>query len=56
MSAVTSHLRTSPANSLTRYHRRQEERLGGPTARTATARKLCRAIHAMLSTGEVWRG
>jgi transposase len=27
-----------------------------PTARIATARKLCRTIHAMLRSGELWRG
>lgn len=56
VSAVPSHLRTAPDSSLGRYHRRQKERLGGPVARTATARKLARIIYAMLSNREVWRG
>lgn len=56
VSTVPSHLRAAPESSLSRYYRRQKERLGGPVARTATARKLARIIHAMLSKDEAWRG
>lgn len=56
ISAIPSHVRTTPESSLGVYYERQKERLGWATARVATARKLCRIIYAMLSTGEVWRG
>lgn len=56
VSTVPSHLQAAPESSLSRYYRRQKERLGGPVARTATARKLARIIHAMLSKNEAWRG
>ena len=56
VSAVTSHVRSTPESSLGAFYREKQEALGMPTARVAAARKLCRAIHAMLSTGEVWRG
>lgn len=56
ISAIPSHLSAAPESSLARYHRRQKERLGGSTARVATARKLCRILYAMLSNGEEWRG
>ncbi|MDP2497411.1 MAG: IS110 family transposase [Candidatus Palauibacterales bacterium] len=56
VSAIPSHMQSTPESSLGQYYRRKQEQLGMPTARIAAARKLCRAIHAMLSTGEVWRG
>lgn len=56
ISAIPTHVRVTPESSLSEYYERQKERLGWATARVATARKLCRAIHAMLSTGELWRG
>lgn len=56
VSAIPSHLRSTPDSSLGQFYERQKERIGWQKARVATARKLCRAIHAMLSTGEVWRG
>lgn len=56
VSAIPTHMRASPQSSLGQYFTRQKERLGMPTARVAAARKLCRIVHAMLSTGEVWRG
>ena len=56
VSAVTSHVQARPESSLGTFYGRKREALGMPTARVAAARKLCRAIHAMLSTGEVWRG
>lgn len=51
---VVSHVRHRPNSWLSRYYRAQKEKLGWQVARVATARKLCRAIHAMLRTGEVW--
>lgn len=56
VSTIPSHMRKTPESSLGTYYTRQKERVGWRVARVATARKLCRAIHAMLSTGEVWRG
>lgn len=56
VSAVTSHVRSRPESSLGAFYQRKQDQHGMPTARVAAARKLCRAIHAMLSTGEVWRG
>jgi transposase len=56
ISAIPTHLRRAPNSPLSQYYEAQKERLGWPSARVAAARKLCRAIHAMLRTGEVWRG
>jgi transposase len=55
VSAIPSHMRSTPDSSLGTYYERQKERIGWQKARVAAARKLCRAIYAMLSTGEVWR-
>lgn len=56
VSAIPSHMQTTPESTLGQFYRRKQDQLGMPTARIAAARKLCRAVHAMLSTGEVWRG
>lgn len=53
--AVVSHVRHAPESPLTRYYVEQKKRLGWQIARVATARKLARATHAMLRTGEAWR-
>lgn len=53
--AVVSHVQCQPDSWLTHYYTAHKQRLGWPTARIATARKLTRALHAMLRTGEVWR-
>ncbi|NIP73890.1 MAG: IS110 family transposase [Gammaproteobacteria bacterium] len=53
--AVVSHVRAAPDSHLSRYYARQKDRLGWPTARVATARKLCRILYAMLRDGEHWR-
>lgn len=53
--AVVSHVQKAPDTWLSRYYVEQKKRLGWQTARVAAARKLARAIHAMLRTGEVWR-
>jgi transposase len=56
VSAIPSHMHSTPESWLGTYYERQKERIGWQKARVAAARRLCRAIHAMLSTGEVWRG
>lgn len=56
VSAIPSHMQATPDSSLGTYYERQKDRIGWQKARVATARTLCRAIHAMLSTGELWRG
>lgn len=53
--AVVSHCQHAPDSWLAAYYERHKERVGWPVARIATARKLARAVHAMLRTGEVWR-
>jgi transposase len=53
--AVVSHYQNAPESWLSAYYERHKERIGWRVARVATARKLARAIHAMLRTGEVWR-
>lgn len=53
--SVVSHLQHAPESWLTHYYTEQKSRLGWQVARVATARKLCRALHAMLRTGEAWR-
>jgi transposase len=52
--AVVTHARTVPESWLSRYYAEQKQRLGWQVARIATARRLCRAVHRMLRTGEVW--
>jgi hypothetical protein len=53
--AVVSHVQHAPASWLTTYYTEQKARLGWPVARIATARKLARAIHAMLRTNTAWQ-
>jgi len=52
--AVVAHVQHAPDSWLTRYYIAQKARLGWPTARVAAARKLARAIHAMLRTNSCW--
>lgn len=52
--AVVSHVQHAPESWLTQYYRTQQARVGWPTARVATARKLARAVHAMLRTTSCW--
>lgn len=56
ISAIPTHVQHAPDSSVARYYQGLKERLVWPTARVAAARKLCRVIFAMLSTGELWRG
>lgn len=53
--AVVSHLQQAPQSWLSQYYTAQKARLGWPVARVATARKLCRALHAMERTGKAWQ-
>lgn len=53
--AVVSHVTREPDSWLTHYYRTHKARVGWPTARVATARKLARAIHAMLRTNTSWK-
>jgi transposase len=53
--AVVSHVRHAPDSWLTQYYQTLKARVGWPTARVATARKLARAIHAMLRTNTQWK-
>lgn len=52
--AVVSHVQHAPESWLTHYYVAQKARLGWPTARIAAARKLARALHAMLRTNSRW--
>lgn len=52
--AVVSHVQCAPDSWLTRYYTQQKARLGWPVARIAAARKLARALHAMLRTDTRW--
>jgi hypothetical protein len=52
--AVVAHVRYAPDSWLTQYYLAQKARVGWPTARVAAARKLARAIHAMLRTKTRW--
>lgn len=53
--AVVSHVQHAPDSWLSQYYDEQKKRVGWQVARVAAARKLARATHAMLRTGEVWR-
>lgn len=53
--AVVSHTQQAPESWLSQYYTLQKSRLGWPVARVATARKLCRALHAMLQNGTTWQ-
>lgn len=52
--SIMAHARFAPDSSLTHYYLTQKARVGWPIARVATARKLARAIHAMLHTKCRW--
>lgn len=53
--AVVSHVQNAPESWLSQYYTVQKARLGWPVARVATARKLCRAVHAMLRNETPWQ-
>ena len=52
--AVVSHIAHAPDSWLSRSYEQTRQRLSWQVARVATARRLARAVHAMLRTGEVW--
>jgi len=52
---VVAHVRHAPDSWLTQYYQTLKARVGWPTARVAAARKLARAIHAMLRTNSCWK-
>ena len=54
--AVVSHVTHAPDSWLSQSYEQIRQRLGWQVARVATARRLARAVHAMLRTGEVWHG
>ena len=54
--AIVSHITHAPDSWLSHANERIKERLGWQVARVATARRLARAVHAMLRTGEAWNG
>lgn len=54
--AVVTHIAHAPDSWLSHAYEQTRQRLGWQVARVATARRLARAVHAMLRTGEVWHG
>ena len=52
--AVVSHVTHAPDSWLTASYDQVKQRLGWQVARIATARRLARAVHAMLRSGDVW--
>jgi transposase len=53
--AVVSHVQHAPESWLSQYYVTQKQRVGWQVARIATARKLARAIHAMLRSEQNWQ-
>jgi transposase len=53
--AVVSHVQHAPDSWLAEYYQTLKARVGWPTARVGAARKLARAIHAMLRTNTCWK-
>jgi len=53
--AVTVHVRRAPDSWLSQYYHQLKERRDWRVARIAAARRLARAVHAMLRSDEVWR-
>jgi transposase len=52
--AVVSHVQYAPTSWLTQYYLAQKARVGWAVARVAAARKLARALHAMLRATHSW--
>lgn len=53
--AVTTHVQFEPESWLSAYYQRQKQRMPWQIARIATARKLCRAVHAILRRQIDWQ-
>lgn len=53
--AIVSHVAHAPDSWLSHSYEQIRQRLGWRVARVATARRLARAVHAMLRTGEAWQ-
>ncbi|HEU0053666.1 MAG TPA: IS110 family transposase [Longimicrobium sp.] len=53
--AVVSHVQSAPESWLSQFYAEKKPTLGWPTARIAAARRLTRAIHAMLRTNTSWK-
>jgi transposase len=53
--AVVAHVQHAPDSWLTQYYQTLKARVGWRTARVAAARKLARAMHAMLRTNTPWK-
>jgi hypothetical protein len=52
---VVTHVQKAPDSWLAHYYTVHKKRLRWQTARVGTGRKLARAVHAMLRTGEMWQ-
>lgn len=52
--AVVSHVKNAPDSWLSHFYAEKKPKLGWPVARIAAARRLTRAIHAMLRTNTNW--
>ncbi len=53
---IVTHVQCAPDSWLSCFYQREKQRLGWPVARVAAARKLARALHAMLKSNTPWRG
>lgn len=52
--AVVGHVQSAPESWLSQFYAEKKPRLGWPVARVAAARRLTRALHAMLRTNTRW--
>ncbi len=52
--AVVSHVKSAPNSWLSQFYVEKKPKLGWPVARVAAARRLARAVHAMLRTNTSW--
>ncbi len=52
--AVVSHVQSAPDSWLSQFYVQKKPTLGWPVARVAAARRLTRALHAMLRTHTTW--
>jgi transposase len=52
--AIVTHVQCAPDSWLSHYYAQQKVRVGWQVARIAAARRLARALHAVLRTGTPW--